>query len=100
VTHPGAAPRILVIEDERAMREMLVLAFEREGYAVRAHVTAAGVQDTLRDWDPDLIVLDIGLPGVDGITLLPLVRAATAAPVMMLTARTETVDKVRAQITT
>jgi DNA-binding response OmpR family regulator len=96
MSHADTAPRILVIEDERAMREMLVLAFEREGYAVRSQLSGAGVQEALRAWDPDLIVLDIGLPGVDGITLLPLVRAATAAPVMMLTARSETADMVRA----
>lgn len=96
VSHADAAPRILVIEDERAMREMLVLAFEREGYAVRALVSGAGLHEVLQSWDPDLIVLDIGLPGADGFALLPQVRAATSAPVMMLTARTDTSDKVRA----
>jgi DNA-binding response OmpR family regulator len=85
-----------VIEDERAMREMLILAFEREGYAVRALSTGAGARDIVREWDPDLILLDIGLPGVDGIALLPSLRAVTAAPVMMLTARTETPDTIRA----
>jgi DNA-binding response OmpR family regulator len=89
-------PRILVVEDERAMREMLVLALEREGYRVHALGTGAGLADLVRDDDVALVVLDIGLPGIDGIALVPLVRAVTDAPIMMLTARTETRDKVRA----
>lgn len=92
----ASPPLVLVVEDERAMREMLVLALEREGYRVHAQASGARIGDVIRDRDPDLIILDIGLPGADGISLLPLVRAATQAPVMMLTARTETPDKVRA----
>ncbi len=89
-------PRILVVEDERAMREMLVLALEREGYRVQALATGSGLAGLAKDDDVALVLLDIGLPGVDGISLVPLVRAVTEAPIMMLTARTETRDKVRA----
>jgi two-component system response regulator MprA len=89
-------PRILVVEDERAMREMLVLALEREGYRVQALATGSGLTGLAKDDDVALVLLDIGLPGVDGISLVPLVRAVTEAPIMMLTARTETRDKVRA----
>jgi len=89
-------PRIVVVEDERAMREMLVLALEREGYSVRALASGAGLSELVRDDDVALVVLDVGLPGVDGISLVPTVRAATDAPIMMLTARTETRDKIQA----
>jgi two-component system response regulator MprA len=89
-------PRILVVEDERAMREMLVLALEREGYRVQALATGTGLTGLAKDDDVALVLLDIGLPGIDGISLVPLVRAVTEAPIMMLTARTETRDKVRA----
>src|SRR5580698_3710742 len=89
-------PRILVVEDERAMREMLVLALEREGYRVQALATGTGLTGLAKDDDAALVLLDIGLPGVDGISLVPLVRAVTEAPIMMLTARTDTRDKVRA----
>jgi two-component system, OmpR family, response regulator MprA len=75
---------------------MLVLALEREGYRVQALVGGAGLADLVRDDDVALVVLDVGLPGIDGISLVPLVRAVTQAPIMMLTARTETRDKVRA----
>jgi two-component system response regulator MprA len=89
-------PRIVVVEDERAMREMLVLALEREGYHVQALPTGAGLADAVRDHDVSLVVLDVGLPGADGISLVPSVRAISDVPIMMLTARTETPDKVRA----
>jgi two-component system response regulator MprA len=89
-------PRILVVEDERAMREMLVLALEREGYRVQALATGTGLAGLAKDDDVALVLLDIGLPGVDGISLVPLVRAVTEAPIMMLTARTDKRDKVRA----
>jgi DNA-binding response OmpR family regulator len=89
-------PRIVVVEDERAMRDMLVLAFELEGYRVAALGTGAGLTEAVRDDDVALVVLDVGLPGADGISLVPAVRAVSEVPIMMLTARTETTDKVRA----
>ena len=89
-------PRIVVVEDERAMREMLVLALEREGYRVRALPTGAGLTDAVRNDDVSLVVLDVGLPGADGISLVPSVRAVSEVPIMMLTARADTPDKVRA----
>jgi two-component system response regulator MprA len=89
-------PYIVVVEDERAMRNMLILAFEREGYRVHAMSNGAGLAEIVRGDDVALVVLDVGLPGADGISLVPVVRAATAAPIMMLTAKTETRDKVRA----
>jgi two-component system response regulator MprA len=89
-------PWIVVVEDERAMREMLVLALEREGYRVRALATGAGLADVVRNDEVALVVLDVALPGADGISLVPVVRAVTEAPIMMLTAKTETRDKVRA----
>jgi two-component system response regulator MprA len=88
--------RILIVEDEPAMRTMLSLACEREGYAVRALMNGAGLESIVRSWDPDLVLLDIGLPGADGIALLPVVRSCSDVPVMMLTARTEARDKIAA----
>jgi two-component system response regulator MprA len=93
---PAVGPRILIVEDERAMREMLLLALDREGYRTRALVTGAGLTDAIRAFDPELLIFDIGLPSADGIALLPVVRAATQSPVMMLTARSDVIDKVRA----
>jgi DNA-binding response OmpR family regulator len=59
-------PRIVIVEDERAMREMLVLALEREGYDIRALSNGAGLAALVGAWNADLVMLDIGLPGADG----------------------------------
>ncbi len=78
------------------MREMLVLALEREGYYVDALSTGAGLLGRIRDEAPSLVVLDIGLPGADGFELASSVRTISDVPIMMLTARSDTPDKVRA----
>jgi DNA-binding response OmpR family regulator len=93
---PLAEARIVVIEDEPAMREMLRLALEREGYSVRAFPNGAGLDDVVRAGEVDLVVLDVALPGADGFALLERVRRISGLPVVMLTARDETADKVRA----
>lgn len=78
------------------MRDMLVLAFELEGYRVAALGSGVGLTEAVRDDDVALVVLDVGLPGADGISLVPVVRALSEVPIMMLTARADTADKVRA----
>jgi len=78
------------------MREMLTLALEREGYDVLSMATGVGLVDVVRDDDIALLLLDIGLPGADGFALAAGVRAVSDVPIMMLTARAETPDKVRA----
>jgi two-component system response regulator MprA len=91
----NAGRRILVVEDERAMRDMLVLALEREGFDVRALASGAGLDALLRGWPADLVLLDIGLPGIDGASLVPRIRAQSDAPIMMVTARSESEDRIR-----
>jgi two-component system response regulator MprA len=91
-----SAPKIVVVEDERAMRAMLELGLTREGYAVRALADGVDLVRIVTEWPADLVLLDIMLPKADGLTLLPRLRAATDVPILMLTARTETVDTLRA----
>ena len=88
--------RIIVVEDERAMREMLALALHQEGYEVRPLASGAGLPALVREFEPDLIVLDVGLPGADGTSLVPSLRALTRAPIVMLTANHEKSMKLRA----
>ncbi|MBV8363221.1 MAG: response regulator transcription factor [Candidatus Eremiobacteraeota bacterium] len=90
----GARSRVAVVDDDRFVREMLELGLEREGFAVR---TAADGQQALalvRDWEPEVIVLDVMMPKIDGLALLPMLRKVTHAPVLMLTAKGELGDKV------
>ena len=86
--------RVAVVDDDRFVREMLELGLTREGYIVRTASDGAAALDLVRVWDPELIVLDIMMPKIDGITLLPRLREITQAPILMLTAKGETADKV------
>ena len=83
-------PRVLIADDDRAIRESLERALELEGYT--ATVVADGVQalTALHREAPDLIILDVMMPGVDGLGVCRVVRAeGSRIPIMMLTARVE-----------
>jgi DNA-binding response OmpR family regulator len=86
--------RVAVVDDDRFVREMLELGLTREGYIVRTASDGAAALDLIKAWDPEVIVLDIMMPKIDGITLLPRLREVTQAPILMLTAKGETADKV------
>lgn len=86
--------RVAVVDDDRFVREMLELGLTREGFIVRTASDGIAALDLIRSWDPEIIVLDIMMPKIDGITLLPRVRELTQAPILMLTAKGETADKV------
>ncbi|MCI8857295.1 MAG: response regulator transcription factor [Clostridiaceae bacterium] len=88
--------KILVVEDERTIADILVFNLEREGYeAIAAGDGPAGLKSALED-EPDLILLDVMLPGMDGFEVLRRVREKSQVPVIMLTAREEETDKVEA----
>lgn len=84
---------VLVVEDEDTIRRVVVGYLEKEGYLVTEAVNGRAAVDLARDLTPDVIVLDLGLPGIDGIEVCRQVRAFTDAYIIMLTARTDEVDK-------
>ena len=86
--------RVAVIDDDRFVREMLEIGLGREGFDVRTASDGQAALELARSWDPEVIVLDIMMPKIDGITLLPRLREITQAPILMLTAMGETADKV------
>ena len=86
--------RVAVVDDDRFVREMLEMGLSREGYVVRTASDGQGALDLVKSWDPEVIVLDIMMPKIDGITLLPRLRELSQAPILMLTAKGETSDKV------
>ena len=86
--------RVAVVDDDRFIREMLELGLAREGFVVRTASDGAAALDLVKDFDPEVIVLDIMMPKIDGVTLLPKLREITQAPILMLTAKGETGDKV------
>jgi two-component system response regulator MprA len=87
--------RILVVEDERSILSAIRRGMAFEGYLVEAAETGTQALDIVRDRMPDLIVLDIMLPGIDGIEVCRRIRAAGEdVPILMLTARDEIQDRV------
>lgn len=93
---PGAALRILVVEDDRALRAVLVSATEGAGYTVVAVGDGLAAERELRSAPFDAVLLDIGLPLVDGWHVLGELEARRVPPVIVISARGEERDKVRA----
>jgi DNA-binding response OmpR family regulator len=88
------AARIAVVDDEPRIRELLELALAHRGYVVRTAADGQAGLRLVREWVPDVIVLDVMMPKIDGIALLPMIRQVTQAPVIMLSAKGEVEDKV------
>ena len=84
----------MVVEDEPAVARGVQVALEREGYAVTVQPSGEDALGALSDAAPDLVVLDVRLPGIDGFEVLRRLRGQTRAPVLFLTARSDEVDKV------
>ncbi len=85
---------ILVVEDEKAIADILVFNLQREGYnTIAAYTGTDGLEKALTE-GPDLILLDVMLPGMDGFEVLEKVREKHETPIIMLTAREEEADKV------
>ena len=86
---------VLLAEDDRAVRESLVRALTLEGYAVTAVTNGAEALAHLADSTPDVLLLDVSMPVVDGLTVCRVLRSEkNRIPILMLTARTETRDRV------
>ena len=89
----GSPLNVLVVEDEAAIRRVIVGYLEQDGFAVTEVADGIAAVHAAREASPDVIVLDLGLPGLDGIEVCRQVRTFTDAYIIMLTARTDEVDK-------
>ena len=88
--------RVLVIEDSHDLAEGLRYNLELEGYAVKVADDGNAGLSLAREWDPDLVILDLMLPGMDGYQVLRSIRGdGRQTPVLILSARGEEADKVR-----
>ncbi len=86
--------RVLLVEDDPSIREVTEIGLRREGFSV---ITAADGQEGVsqfRKHQPDAVVLDIMLPRLDGLEVCRIIRAVSGVPIVMLTARSDTVDVV------
>jgi DNA-binding response OmpR family regulator len=88
------AEKILVVEDEPALQETLAYNLEKQGYSVEAVGDGRLAVDAARKLKPDLILLDIMLPGMDGFEVCKILRREMNAPIIMLTARDDEIDRV------
>ncbi|MGW6447749.1 response regulator [Lentzea sp. NPDC055074] len=87
-------PRVLLIEDDEAVREGLSLALTYQGHTVDAVRTGEEGLELLSSVTPDVVVLDLMLPGVDGFEVCRRIRAGGDLPIIMLTARNDDIDVV------
>jgi DNA-binding response OmpR family regulator len=88
------AEKILVVEDEIALQETLAYNLKRQGYEVRTCGNGLLALDEARTFKPDLVLLDVMLPGMDGFEICRILRQENTTPVLMLTARDDEIDRV------
>lgn len=88
------ARKILVIEDEALIADALAARLRSEGYEVQVAADGPSGVDHARRWEPDLVILDLMLPGLDGLEVCRLIQRDRHLPVLMLTARDDETDLV------
>jgi two-component system response regulator MtrA len=87
--------RILVIDDDTALSEMIGIVLQGEGFNTGFCADGSLALESFRTEKPDLVLLDLMLPGLDGIEVCRLIRAESGVPIIMLTARSDTTDVVK-----
>ena len=90
---PGA-PHILIVDDHREIRDLVSRALSKEGFRVSTAADGKSMRKVLADGRIDLILLDLMLPGEDGLSLCRALRAESDIPIIMLTAKGDEVDRV------
>jgi DNA-binding response OmpR family regulator len=88
------AEKILVVDDEVSLQETLTYKLEKEGYQVEVAGDGLTALELARSTNPDLVILDVMLPGMDGFEVCRTLRQETNIPVLMLTARDDEIDRV------
>ncbi|OWO94297.1 two-component system response regulator CreB [Rhizobium esperanzae] len=88
------APRILVVDDEPHIRDVICFALERANLASMAARNGAEAMAAFRRGNIDLIILDIGMPGMDGLEVCRQIRTTSGLPILFLSARDEEIDRI------
>jgi two-component system KDP operon response regulator KdpE len=86
---------VLVVEDDQRIREALAAGLAAAGHAVRTEASATAALGAAVAWQPDVVVLDLGLPDIDGAAALRMLRGVSAVPVIVATARDDEEEVVR-----
>ena len=90
-----ATGRILLVEDDVEITDVLRRTLRQEGHEVRSAADGLEALELAEDFAPDLVILDLGLPKLDGVEVCRRLRAESDAPILILTARTDTGDRVQ-----
>ena len=85
---------IFVVDDEKRIRELIEMYLKKEGYRVTSFENAENVLGMLAEKDPDLIILDIMMPGMDGLELCTHIRKTSDVPIIFVSARSEELDRI------
>ena len=93
-TEATARGKVLVVDDDAALSEMLTIVLRNEGFDSRVCPSGDRALEEFRDYKPDVVLLDLMLPGKDGIDVCKEIRAESGVPIVMLTAKSDTVDVV------
>lgn len=88
-----ATASAVIVDDERALADLVAGYLVRDGFDVRIVGDGAKAIAVIREFEPDIVILDLGLPGMDGVEVCRTIRTFTDCYVLMLTARAEEVDK-------
>src|ERR1700748_2235356 len=87
-------PRVLVVDDDSALAEMLGIVLRADGFEPSFVMDGSRALQAFRETKPDVVLLDLMLPGLSGIDVCRLIRAESGVPIIMLTAKSDTVDVV------
>ena len=87
-------PTVLIVEDDRKMTRVFATSLEAEGYQVLEAATGQRAVEEVRTRNPDVILLDLGLPDIDGLLLVPELRKHSSAAIIVVSARERETDKV------
>ena len=90
------APHILIVDDHREIRDLVSRALSKEGFRISTAADGRTMRKVLADSRIDLILLDLMLPGEDGLLLCRTLRAESSIPIIMLTAKGDEVDRIAA----
>ena len=96
VTEGTSVLSVLIVEDDRKILRVYSTSLEAEGYRVVEANSGQRAIEEVRTRAADIILLDLGLPDIDGLALVPAIRAHTAAPIIVVSAREQDADKVKA----
>lgn len=92
----ATCPHILVVEDDPAVRNLVTTALDLHGYDVEKAETGELAIMEAASRNPDLIMLDLGLPDIDGVEVITKIRSWSAVPIIVISARIEDSDKIGA----